>query len=76
MCIDGGIARRASKVLSIAVGNVLSGLGVTVPLSQTEIDYVYVVLFLPETNEEVVWLYITVKEMPRMHILDALQLHL
>ena len=76
MCIDGGIARRASKVLSIAVGNVLSGLGVTVPLSQTEIDYVYVVLFLPETNEEVVWLYIAVKKMPRMHILDALQLHL
>ena len=69
-----GVARRSREILAIAVWNVLARLGIAVPLGKTKIDYVNVVLFLPIANKEVVRLYIAVKEMPRMHILDALQL--
>jgi hypothetical protein len=41
---------------------VLSGFGVTEALGQTEIDDVHVVLLLADTNQEVVWLDISVQE--------------
>ena len=53
----------------------LTGLGVTEALSQAKIDYVNVMLLLPNANQEVVWLDITVKEVTRMYEFNSLKLY-
>jgi len=52
---------------------VLACLGVSEALCETEIDDVYVVLFFADTNQEVVGLDISVKEVTRVHKLDSLK---
>ena len=52
----------------------LTSLRVTEPLSQSEVNHVDVVLLLADTDEEVVWFDVTMKEVTRMHKLNALQL--
>lgn len=51
----------------------LTSLRVTEPLSQSEVNHVDVVLLLADTDEEVVWFDVTMKEVTRMHKLNALQ---
>ena len=51
----------------------LASLRVAEPLSQTEINNVYVVLLLADSNQEVVWLNITMEEVPRMDKLNSLE---
>ena len=51
----------------------LASLGVAEPLRQTEINNVYVVLLLADSNQEVVWLNITMEEVPRMDKLNSLE---
>jgi hypothetical protein len=53
---------------------VLACLGVSEALCETEIDDVYVVLFFADTNQEVIGLDISVKEVARVHKLDSLEL--
>lgn len=55
-CVSGG----SSEVFSISVGDVLTSLRVSKALGETEIDDVDVVLLLPNANEEIVWLNISV----------------
>ena len=71
--VDGGIARGSCQILAIAVRDMLASLRVTEPLGQTEINNVYVVLLLANSNEEVVRLDITMEEVPRMDELDSLE---
>ena len=52
----------------------LAGLGVSESFGETEIDDVYVVLLFTDTNQEVIWLDIPVKEVARVHEFDPLQL--
>lgn len=75
MGVNRGVPSRTSEVLSIAVGDVLSCLGITETLGQTEVDDVHVVLFLANTNEEVVRLDVSVQEVTRVHELNSLQLN-
>ena len=51
----------------------LASLRVAEPLGQTEINNVYVVLLLADSNQEVVWLNITMEEVPRMDKLNSLE---
>ena len=62
MSIYRGIPSRSSEVLPVSVRDVLAGLGISEPLGQAEIDNVHVVLLLADTNQEVVWLDISVQE--------------
>ena len=52
----------------------LAGLGVPETFGWAEIDYVHVMQLLPDIDEEVVWLDVTVEEMPGVHELDSLEL--
>lgn len=51
-----------------------TGLGVAETFSQAKIDNVNVMLLLPNANQEVVWLDITVKEVTGMHEFNSLEL--
>ncbi len=74
MSIHRGVSSGTCEVLTITVRNVLPSFGVSEALGKTEIDYVNVVLLLSNTNQEVVWLDVTVKEVTRVHELNSLKL--
>ena len=63
MSIDTCVTSSAGQTLVVLVRNVLSGLWVTVPLSETEIDDVNYVLFLSMADQEVVRLHVSMNEM-------------
>lgn len=50
----------------------LTCLWVSEPLSQPEIDQVNLMLFLPESSEEIVWLHVSMYEVIVMQELNAL----
>ena len=52
----------------------LTGLGIAEAFGQAKIDYVHVMLLLPNANQEVVWLDITVKEVTGVHEFNSLKL--
>ena len=52
----------------------LSGLRVAETLGKTKIDHIDVVLLFADTDKEVVWLDVSMKEMSRVDELDSLQL--
>ena len=62
MCVYGGIAGGACQILTIAVGDVLTGLWVAESLRQPKINYVDVVLLLANTDQEIVWLDVAMQE--------------
>ena len=74
MRIHGGVARRTRQILAVSIRDVLSRLRVPEPLSQPEIDHIDIVLLLPNTYQEVIWLDVSVQEVPRVHKLNSLQL--
>lgn len=71
MSIDTGITGSTSQVLVLTVWNMEVSLGVTVLLSETEIDYVDLVSTLADAHQEVVRLDITVDERLGMDVLNA-----
>ena len=52
----------------------LTCLWISESLGETKINYIHVVLLLANSNQEVVWLDISVEEVARVHKLDSLQL--
>lgn len=50
----------------------LACLGVTEPLGQTKVNYVYEVLFLSNSDQKVVWLHISMEEVSRVNELESL----
>lgn len=74
MVVDGGITGSTGQGAALALGNVLQGAGVTVPLGQTKVDAVDEVAGpTASVGDEVGGLDITVDEMAGVHQLDALQ---
>ena len=71
MSVDGSIAGSTRQVLVLTVWNVEVSLGVTVLLSQTEIDNVDLVTTLANAHQKVIRLDITVDEGFGMNVLDA-----
>ena len=72
--IHRSVSSGTCEVLSITVGDVLAGLGVPETFGEAEIDDVHVMLLLPDADEEVVWLDVTVEEVTGVHELDSLEL--
>jgi hypothetical protein len=72
--VNRGVSSGTCEVLSITVGDVLAGLGVPETFGEAEIDDVHVMLLLPDADEEVVWLDVTVEEVTGVHELDSLEL--
>jgi len=64
MGVNGGIPGRSGQILAITVRNVLASLGVTEALSEAKIDNVDVVLLFTDSNQEVIGLDISMKEVP------------
>ena len=74
MSIDRGIPGGSSQILAISVRNMFTGLRVSEPLGQTEVDDVDVVLLLADTDEEIVRFDVSVEEVSRVHKLNSLEL--
>jgi len=70
MRIDGGIPGSSSEVFALAIRNVLS-VSLDVPFGKSEINQKYFVGGLVESHTEVIWLDVTVDEVPVMHILNS-----
>jgi hypothetical protein len=65
--VDGSLAGGASEILVFSVGDVLLRLGVPVLLRQTKVNDVDLVGLLAQSDEEIVWLYVTVNEVLGVH---------
>ena len=72
MSIDGCITSGSGQVLSIPVGDVLTCLRVSESLGEPKINYIDVMLLLANSDEEIIWLYVSVEKMPRVHELNSL----
>ena len=64
MGVHRGVPRGSGQIFSVAVGNVLASLGLTVPFCEAEVDDIDIVLFFAYTNEEIVRFDVTMEEMP------------
>lgn len=73
MSVHRSVSSGTCEIFPITVGDVLAGLRVPETFGKTKIDDVNVMLFLPDTNEEVVWLNVTVEEVTGVHELDSLE---
>ena len=74
MSVDTRVTGGTCKVLTISIRNVLTRLGVSESFCKTEVDYINIVLFFANANQEVIWLDVSVKEVPTMDKLDSLKL--
>jgi hypothetical protein len=74
MRVDGCVSSGTSEIFAVTVRDVLTGFGISKALCKTKIDYVHVVLLLADTNEEIIWFDVTMKEMTRVHELNSLKL--
>ena len=72
MGIDGCVSRSSGQVLTVAIRDMLSGLWVTETLSQTKVDHIDVVLLFADSDQEIVWFDVSVKEMAGVDELNAL----
>ena len=72
MCVDRCVSRSSGQILTVAIWDMLSSFRVTETLSQTKVDHVDIMLFLADTDQEVVWLDVSVKEMAGVDKLNAL----
>jgi len=74
MVVDGGVTGGTGQGAALALGDVLEGAGVTVPLGKAKVDAVDEVSgTAAPVGDEVGGLDVTVDEMAGMHQLDALQ---
>lgn len=71
MGIERSVAGSAGEALSLSVGNVFSGSGISVAFGKTEVDDVDEMLALPEANYEVIGFDIAMEEIARMDEFDA-----
>jgi len=76
MGVNWGVSGSSCEIFTISVWDVFSSFGISESLGQTKINHVNVMLFLSNTNEEIVWLDISVKEMSWVNELNSLQLYL
>lgn len=74
MSVHTRVTGGTCKVLTISIRNVLARLGVSESFCKTEVDYINIVLFFAYANQEVIWLDVSVKEVPTVDKLDSLKL--
>lgn len=71
MGVDTGVAGSAGEWLSIAVGDVLTSLWVSVAFREPEINYVNLSFLRVDSHKEIVGFHITMKEILCVHIFNA-----
>jgi hypothetical protein len=74
MGIDRGVTCRTGQVLAVTVWNMLTRLRVSESLSQAKVDYINIMLLLPDANQEIVRLNIPVQEVSGVDELNPLKL--
>lgn len=74
VCVNGGVAGRASQVLIFAIGDVLVCASIAVFLSQTKVNDVDQVAFLAQPHQKVVGLHISVDEVLGVDVFDPADL--
>ena len=72
MSIETCVSGRSRQRLAILVWNVLTSLGIPIPLSQAKIYRVYVMLPLAKAHYEIVRLDVTVEVQSGVNVLNAL----
>jgi hypothetical protein len=75
MGIDRGVTCRTGQVLAVTVWNMLTRLRVSESLSQAKVDYINIMLLLPDANQEIVRLNIPVQEVSGVDELNPLKLN-
>ena len=73
MRVNGRISSRSCQILAVSVGDVLPSSRVPVPLSQTKVNDVNMMLFLPNSNQEIVRFDVSVDEMTRVDVFNSRQ---
>jgi len=71
MSVDGGVTRRSGERLSVPVGDVLAGLGVSVAFGQAKVNQIDDASFISKPHKEIVRLHISVDEVVVMHGFEA-----
>ena len=74
MSVHTGISGGSCEVLAVSVRDVFTGLGVSESLGEAEVNDINVMLLLPDTNQKVVGLDISVQEVPRVNKFISLDL--
>jgi hypothetical protein len=69
--VDGSVTGSTSQVLVLTVRDMEVGLGVTVLLGQTKINYIDLVAAFADAHEEVIWFGITVDKGFSVDVLDT-----
>ena len=72
MCVYRCVSSSTCEILTVLVRNVFSCSRLSVSLCKTEVNYVHIMLFLTDSNQEVVWFNVSMKEMSWMDILYSL----
>jgi len=73
MCVDACVSGSSCEVLVLTVLDVLVCLGITVLFGKTKIDGIDRVCLATKSNEEVVWLDVTMNEVLGVDVLDTAQ---
>lgn len=74
MCVDRSVAGSASKVLVLAVGDVLVCASIAVFLGKAKVDDVDQVAFLTQPHQKVVWLHVSVDEILGVDVFNTADL--
>jgi len=67
MRVNTRVPCRARETLAIPVVYMQAGLGVAVPLGQTEVDHVNLVASFPQADEKVIGFDVAMDEVPRVY---------
>ena len=73
MGVNGSISCSSCEVLSISIGNVFTSFRIAEPFGEAEVDNVDIMLLLPNADEEIVGLDVTVQEVAGMDKLNTLE---
>jgi hypothetical protein len=72
MCVKTGISGGTRQGLAILVGDMLTSLGISIPLGQAEVNSVYVMLSFSQAHNKIVWFDVSVQVQSGVDVLDAL----
>ena len=72
MSVQTGIPSRSRQLLIVLEGDVTTIAWVLVPLGQSKVNHIDYVLLLAKTDQEVVWLDVSMQESTLVDELDAL----
>lgn len=67
------VSRSSGQILTVAIWDMFSGLRVSEAFSETKVNHVHIMLLLANSDQKIVWLDVSMQEMPRMDEFDTLK---